>query len=604
MTNIEKKKLSRKEKLEILLHEIEELIQYVLEWEEKYSEKIAQVHPEYLESARNLVHYCAVRSQNLNSLQRRLGNFGLSRLSEAESHIMASLKTTRAILKSMLNEKCKFPKHQLSFKKSRRLIRKNAKDLLGYRSKGRRTRIMVTLPAKAANDFQLVYNLIQNGMNCARINCAHETPEEWQKMIKHVQLASEQLRKKCKITMDLGGPKIRTGMIAEDAKIVKIQHETDSFGNDIKPIRIYFGKKYNDPEIPVIPLKEYNPEKNKVGNVLHFVDAHFKKRKIEVCEIFEKGFLANLNKITFFETGLPLKLEEENLFFIGELEEKKKPIFLREDDILIIKKDQSEGHRTKVKIETGELEPAYISCTAPEIFSMVKAGEPILFDDGVIEGIIEDVTENEIQTKITRIPAKGGKLKPDKGINFPQSKLSLASLSEKDKTDLPFVLQNTDVINMSFVNTPMDIHELLDILKDQQSKRNLGLILKIETATGFDNLPEIILEAMNIHPIGVMIARGDLAVEMGWDQIGRIQEEILSTCKAAHITSIWATQVLENLAKKGIPSRAEITDTVMAQRADCIMLNKGNYILRAIKLLDTILKNMKLKATALKPLQE
>ena len=121
-------------------------------------------------------------------------------------------------------------------------------------------------------------------------------------------------------------------------------------------------------------------------------------------------------------------------------------------------------------------------------------------------------------------------------------------------------------------------------------KIKLGIVLKIETKNGYNQLTDILLEAMQVYPIGVMIARGDLAIETGWDNIGRIQEEILSICQATHVTDIWATQVLEGLAKKGIPSRSEITDTVMAQRADCVMLNKGPYILEAIKLLDIILK--------------
>jgi len=99
---------------------------------------------------------------------------------------------------------------------------------------------------------------------------------------------------------------------------------------------------------------------------------------------------------------------------------------------------------------------------------------------------------------------------------------------------------------------------------------------------------------MRTHPVGVMIARGDLAIECGWDNIGRVQEEILSLCRAANMPDIWATQVLENLAKEGIPSRAEMTDAAMAQRADCVMLNKGPYILQAINLLDTIFKDMEL----------
>ena len=89
-----------------------------------------------------------------------------------------------------------------------------------------------------------------------------------------------------------------------------------------------------------------------------------------------------------------------------------------------------------------------------------------------------------------------------------------------------------------------------------------------------------------------MIARGDLAVECGWQRLAEVQEEILWLCEAAHMPVVWATQVLETLAKKGRPSRAEITDAAMSQRADCVMLNKGPHVVQAIKLLDDILHTM------------
>ena len=597
-------KLTREDKLKVLLTEIEELIQFILECEEHFSEKIQQVHPKYVESAKNLVHYQALKTKKLNNLQKRLGNFGLSKLSESEAHIMASLRTTRAIILSMLNEKITFPKHSLSFKKSRRLQNKNTKTLLGYRSKGRRTRIMVTLPTEAADNYQLVHNLIQNGMNCARINCGHDDKTEWQKMVDNVKMASQHLQKKCKISMDLGGPKIRTGKIAKDAKVIKVQRSTNILGKEIKSIQIFFGEQTNDSELPSIPLQNYNPDFIKENDELTFTDVYFKIRKIKVKKMDKTGFIGEITKTTFFETGFPIKIDNSHQFFIGELDEKRKPIFLQENDILLIKKEQVEGRRATISIENEVENPAYISCTAPQIFAMVKVGEPILFDDGEIEGIIENLTSEELKIRITRVPLKGGKLKADKGINLPKSDLHLPSLSEKDKENLPFVLQNSDVIDMSFVNRSQDVSELLSILETENIERQIGIILKIETVSGFENLTEIILEAMKIYPIGVMIARGDLAVEVGWDKIGRIQEEILSICKSAHITSVWATQVLENLAKKGIPSRAEITDTIMAQRADCVMLNKGPYIIRAINLLNTILKNMKIKATALKPMQD
>ena len=95
-----------------------------------------------------------------------------------------------------------------------------------------------------------------------------------------------------------------------------------------------------------------------------------------------------------------------------------------------------------------------------------------------------------------------------------------------------------------------------------------------------------------MYPMGVMIARGDLAVESGWENMARIQMEILSLANAAHVPHIWATQVLETLAKKGIPSRSEVTDVATALNAECVMLNKGPYIMEAVHLLDGILRGM------------
>ena len=116
--------------------------------------------------------------------------------------------------------------------------------------------------------------------------------------------------------------------------------------------------------------------------------------------------------------------------------------------------------------------------------------------------------------------------------------------------------------------------------------------MKIETRQGFENLPSILLAAMRHPRLGVMIARGDLAVEIGFERLSEVPRQILALCEAAHVPAIWATQVLETLAKTGQPSRAEITDAAAAQRAECVMLNKGPHILEAIRALDDILARM------------
>ena len=118
------------------------------------------------------------------------------------------------------------------------------------------------------------------------------------------------------------------------------------------------------------------------------------------------------------------------------------------------------------------------------------------------------------------------------------------------------------------------------------------MVLKIETLQGFENLPELLLAAMAAPCAGVMIARGDLAVECGYERLAEVQEEMLWCAEAAHMPVIWATQVLETLAKTGVPSRAEISDASMGVRAECVMLNKGPYIAEAIHMLDDILRRM------------
>ncbi|MGY6568214.1 MAG: pyruvate kinase, partial [Salinarimonas sp.] len=120
----------------------------------------------------------------------------------------------------------------------------------------------------------------------------------------------------------------------------------------------------------------------------------------------------------------------------------------------------------------------------------------------------------------------------------------------------------------------------------------LGLIANIERPDAVKNLPDLIARAIPRGPFGVMIARGDLAAELGFERMAEMQEEILWICEAAGAPVIWATQVLEGLVKNGVPSRGEMTDAAMAARAECVMLNKGPAICEAVALLDRLLGRM------------
>jgi pyruvate kinase len=237
------------------------------------------------------------------------------------------------------------------------------------------------------------------------------------------------------------------------------------------------------------------------------------------------------------------------------------------------------------------LEAARIGCTLPSIFQDVKSDDRILFDDGKIEGRIREIYDDHVVIEITRAHERGSRLQADKGINLPDSELKLDALTDKDKQDLKFIVQHADIVAYSFVRRAEDVHGLQQQLH-RLGRPRMGIVLKIENRQACERLPSILLAAMRSPAAGVMIARGDLFVEVGYQRLAEIQEEILWMCEAAYMPVIWATQVLENLAKEGLPSRAEVTDAAMSVRAECVMLNKGPHILKAVQTLDDIISRM------------
>ncbi len=158
--------------------------------------------------------------------------------------------------------------------------------------------------------------------------------------------------------------------------------------------------------------------------------------------------------------------------------------------------------------------------------------------------MIRKVDAQIVSVEITQARPSGEKLGPEKGINVPESVLRIPSLTKEDLEALRFVVKNADLVGYSFVRSEADVLELQSRLADLGAEEKLGIILKIETREGFDQLPRLLLAAMRSRAVGVMIARGDLAVECGYQRMAEVQEEILWICEAAHTPVIWATQVL------------------------------------------------------------
>ena len=582
-------------KIERLIAKIEAIIEAIHAKDQEAEHVLNQVHPIYRESARNLIHYTTFRQFDLRSIQKKLQNLGFTRLANAEGHIMFSLIKTRFNLYRLLDDMpMETLKSRLSIKNKKKLLANHTKELFGKR-KGRRVRIMVTQPTEAAYNYQMVLDMVKNGMNCARVNCAHDGPEVWEKIISHVKQASIELEKDVKIAMDLAGPKIRTGNITPGPKVRKFSPKRDVVGNVVNPALLVLVTKIEQDSPPnSLPLPKEWLQKLSLGDKLTLRDTRNKRRKLEVIHIDDGKVHVHCDKTAYISTGTTIQHENEGFedAIVGELPSIEQSILLKTNDLLTVTKANVPGNPAVFDEEGNLIKGAHISCQVPAIFSSVKEGDPILFDDGKIEGRIESVVPDYFEVCITRASLKGLKLKAEKGINFPNTALGVSGLTAKDKIDLEFVAKHADIVNFSFVNSKKDVEELLTELEKWDVVNRLSIILKIETRFAFDNLVEILLAAMKVKFIGVMIARGDLAVETGWDAIGKAQEGILALCGAAHIPVVWATQVLENLAKNGLPSRSEITDTVNSLQSECVMLNKGPYINEVLQLLNKILSQM------------
>jgi len=256
--------------------------------------------------------------------------------------------------------------------------------------------------------------------------------------------------------------------------------------------------------------------------------------------------------------------------------------------------------KRKIEVEPGEMiyltddvgdddsEEKWVGCTIKGIIQQLKTGERVLFDDGSIECKIENLEKDKATLTVIRVSRKKPYIKPEKGINFPDSKLSLSSITDFDMACLPFICQHTDLLGYSFVRNSNDLLQLQNLLSDQRRK-DILIILKIETREAVGNLPSLLVQGMQDRAFGVMIARGDLAIELGFERMSEIQEEILWICEAAHVPVIWATQVLETLNKTGLATRSEITDASYSGFAECVMINKGEHTVEVIETLKDIL---------------
>ena len=594
------REVSRTLRLDRAARSVDELRRAALAAEQEFAAELDATAPSMRESAYNLVHYLAVRRHDVRELQDELARLGLSSLGRMEAHVMASLQAVLEVLYALRNQP--IPAEILApppimFDSGDALLAAHADAILGRARRGQETRIMVTMPGEAADDPALIRDLVEAGMEVMRINCAHDSPKVWERMVKHLHRVERETGKRCALSFDLAGPKLRTGPIEPGPAVAKWRPARDAIGRVTEPARVRFVARVHptDGGDTTIPVAGDLLAKAKPGDTVELTDTRHRKRLLRVVEVHAGECLCETDTTAYVVSGTRLSLRRKGRAVakgaVGELPASEQWIMLRPGDTLDVVRGEMPSLDAVHDDDGRVLEPAFVSCALPEVFVGVRVGEPILFDDGKFRGTIRGVAADRLRVEITAVAGGAAKLKAEKGINLPDTELALPALTAKDVEDLAFVAKHADMVALSFVQRPEDIEALLTEIERLDASR-LGIVLKIETQAAFNRLPMLLLAAMRHPPLAVMVARGDLGVEVGFERLSEVQEEILWLCEAAHVPVIWATQVLESLAKGGMPSRAEVTDAAMGSRAECVMLNKGPYLRETLRFLIDVLGRM------------
>ena len=566
---------------------------------------LESVHPSHRLSAANLLDYLTLRQYDLRDVQLVLAELGLSSLGRSEEHVITSLERVIDNLHvlSGVGQQSR-TEAAVSFAQGRAILATNADALLGPLRRERSTRILVTMPSEAATNLDLVTQLMRQGMDCARINCAHVDEPTWLAMVDNIHRAATSVARHCPILMDLPGPKLRTGPIEEGPKVLRLRPTRDARGRVSAPARAVLsatcartGPRHDGSALVPVPQRWLN--ELRVDDLVTLRDTRGARRALRVIAINAQGAAIEVDDTTYLETGTVLRAPGGRSAEVGDLEPLVLSLTLHVGDTLTLTRDLTPARATGDRATstsagtTPSSHPvrARIGCTSSEVLDALDVGHRVFFDDGRIGGVVTATRSGEADILITSAAQRGAKLKAEKGINVPDSELQLAALGPDDERILAFVVQHADLVELSFAQSVADIVSLQEHLA-RLASRDLGIIIKIETVRGFNALPDMLLAAMANERVGVMVARGDLAVECGFERLAEVQEEILWLCDAAHIPVIWATEVLDQMARTGQPSRAEVSDAAMAGRAECVMLNKGPYIEEAVAALDDIISRM------------
>jgi pyruvate kinase len=538
--------------------------------------------PKHRLSAANLAHYLALRKQDIRPLQLELAALGLSSLGRCEGHVRDTLLRLCAWLSDQGGGATGVAE-PLDWAKAEALLRGNTRALFGPRPAGRHVYIMVTAPDASDATPGWADEVVQAGADLLRINGAHETPREWEAIASIFKACAAARGKTSRVIVDLPGPKLRMEIRQFEEGVLHLPRCKDRWGRSLAPTRVLLVAAHTGgAQIPVpadwLPHLQH-------GDVLRLTDASERARSLVVGGPGEGGILAECDGSLYVTSRLPLiwRRGEEVLGEgrVGALPMQPRALTLSVGDRVLI---NASG-------ESDEPEQRVLAFPEPGLLGQVRAGERVSLDDGKVVTVVEATRPDGLVCRVTQALKSPTRLRSGKGVAFPDSQLSLPSLGSQDEVALQFALRHADGVGVSFVSGTRDVVRIGERLKTA-GRPDFGMILKLETRGAVRNLAAILFAALRYDSVGLMIARGDLAVELSFEKLAEMQEEILWFGEACHLPVIWATQVLDSVTHTGLATRAEVTDAAMSMRAECVMLNKGPHIGTAVRMLADIIGKM------------
>ena len=423
------REIARALRLEHAARSVDELRRAALAAEQEFAAELEAAAPSMRESAYNLVHYLAVRRHDVRELQDELTRLGLSSLGRMEAHVMASLQAVLEVLCTLRDQPVPAAIAEappVTFKTGNALLAAHADAILGPARRGRATRIMVTMPGEAAEQPALIRDLVEAGMEVMRINCAHDTPKVWERMVRHLRRAERETGKRCAVSFDLAGPEAAHGTdraragggeVAAGTRHASVSSRIPrAFGSSRACTKTTSTTRRFPSRATCSPRRSRATASSSPTPAI-----------ASACCTWSRSTRASAcAKPTRRRTSCRARAcrcgardARSRRAWWAPLPAVEQWIALRPGDVLDVVRGEMPG-RDAVHDDDGRvLEPAFVSCALPEVFVGVRVGEPMLFDDGKIRGTIRAVNADRIRVEITAVAGGAAKLRAEKGINLP-----------------------------------------------------------------------------------------------------------------------------------------------------------------------------------------